>query len=173
MSHFKIFIDESWILEHDNSDVMTIGYIKVPEEKYDQIKSDIKSIKLKYGVPQELKWNSCSNSKVNLYIELIKYFFRSSLTFRTVVVKYKQNLDHEQFNQGSHDNFYYKMIYFLLNDAVNPSNGNLTEVFLELRIQGEAKNFKKLTKSLVTILKVILHSHHFSIFDLTNQYLFN
>jgi hypothetical protein len=131
--NYDIFIDESCHLQHDRSDVMSIGFIKVPQNREDEIKQVIKNIKLKHGIPHEFKWNTCSLSKQAFYVELIDYFFISPLAFRTVTVKYKDKLDHDQFNQGSHDNFYYKMIYFLLNNQwINPQADNY-RVFLDIK----------------------------------------
>lgn len=57
-----------------------------------------------------------------MYKELIDYFFDSNMEFRCILVKYKDRLDNLSFNNGEHDNFYYKMIYYLLvNPYTNPS----------------------------------------------------
>lgn len=130
---YSLFLDESCHLQNDKSNVMTIGFIKVPDDSYDQIKNDLKQLKMRHGIPHEYKWNTCSNTKRDFYIELIDYFFASSLSFRTIVVKYKNHLDHDQFNQGSHDNFYYKMIYFLLNNQwINPPKAEY-RVYLDIK----------------------------------------
>jgi len=133
MSKYSIFIDESCHLYHDESDVMAIGYIKVADEYMQQIKVDIKKIKNKHGIPHEFKWNTCSNTKKQFYVDLIDYFFAQPLSFRSIVVKYKQKLDHLQYNQGSHDNFYYKIVYLLLhNPWVNTSDQSF-RVFLDIK----------------------------------------
>ncbi len=133
MSQYKLFFDESNHLEHDQSPVMILGFIKVIDYKYTELKNAIKEIKYKHGIPHEFKWNTCSNTKIGFYKEIVNLFFTSSLCFRSVVVKYKQKLDHDQFNQGSHDNFYYKMIYFLLNNHwFNPPE-NSYHVYLDIK----------------------------------------
>lgn len=130
---YNLFLDESCHLQNDRSSVMSIGFIKVPDHDYEQIKNELIAIKRKHGINHEYKWNTCSNTKKNFYIELIDYFFNSPLAFRTIVVKYKELLDHDQFNQGSHDNFYYKMIYFLLNNQwINPPWAEY-RVFLDIK----------------------------------------
>lgn len=129
----QIFVDESNHLEHDGSPVMVVGFIKVPDEDYLKLKQKIKQLKYKHAIPYEIKWNTVSNTKIDFYRELIDLFFSSSLSFRSVLVKYKQHLDHAQFNQGSHDNFYYKMIYYLLaNPWFNPE-GELYRVFIDIK----------------------------------------
>lgn len=130
---YYLFIDESCHLQHDQSDVMSIGFIKVPASEYQQIKSELKAIKLKHGIAHEFKWNTCSSTKKDFYIDLINYFFASALSFRTIVVKYKKHLDHDQFNNGSHDNFYYKMVYCLLNNQWSIPPQNDYNVFLDIK----------------------------------------
>src|SRR6056297_2548972 len=99
----QIFVDESNHLEHDDSPVMVVGFIKVPNKDYSKLKQEIKQLKYKHAIPYEIKWNTVSNTKIDFYHELIDLFFSSSLSFRAVLVKYKQHLNHAQFNQGSHD----------------------------------------------------------------------
>lgn len=135
MSVYKLFIDESCHLQNDYSkSIMCIGYIKTLAEKYFEHKNEIQNIKLRYKTPMELKWEKISKSRIPLYSDLIEYFFNSDLEFRCILVKYKENLDHDQFNQGSHDNFYYKLIYFLLfNTYFNPAEGNEYKVYLDIK----------------------------------------
>ncbi len=133
MKKFDLFIDESCHLQHDQCRVMSIGFIKVPQNDYHLMKDAILALKEKHGIPYEFKWNTCSNTKKGFYIELIDLFFSSSLAFRTVVVKYKDKLDHKQFNQGSHDNFYYKLIYFLLNNEWVTPACDMYRVFLDIK----------------------------------------
>ncbi len=138
---FAFYIDESCHLEHDHFPVMCIGYIKVPEEKAEGIKQDIKAIKRKHGILHEIKWNTISNTHVDMYKELVDYFFNSPMEFRCILVKYKDRLDNLSFNNGEHDNFYYKMIYYLLvNPYTNPPMINNYRVFLDIKdTKGRAK----------------------------------
>lgn len=133
MKH-NFFIDESCHLEHDGFSAMCIGCIKVPENMQERYKADIKNIKLKYGIKREFKWNTVSMAQYDLYKELIDYFFASEMEFRCVLVTYKDRLDHTSFNNGSHDNFYYKMIYYALyNPYKDYSQENDCRVFLDIK----------------------------------------
>lgn len=134
MTEYDIFIDESCHLMNDYSkSIMAIGYIKAPHDDYHRIKHELNDIKLRYKTPMEIKWGKISESRLSLYIALIDYFFLNPIEFRCILVKYKERLDHDQFNQGSHDNFYYKLIYHLLNNPfVNPI-GNKYRVFLDIK----------------------------------------
>lgn len=145
MEQYSFFVDESCHLEHDKSPVMCVGAICVPEDRYQQYKEDIKSIKQKHGILHEVKWNTISNTHVKMYKELVDYFFASEMGFRCVLVTYKDRLDNQSFNNGENDNFYYKLIYYLL---YNPYAYNYTQdfeykVFLDIK---DTKGRKKLDK---------------------------
>ncbi len=150
----KIFVDESCHLENDHKSVMCVGQIRVPQDKYDEYKNEIKAIKLKHNSPFELKWNTASKSRIPLYKELIDYFFEKDLSFRAVLIKYKNNLDHDQYNQGSHDNFYYKMIYYLLYNPYQRYEGLKIAVYLDIKDSHGRGKLKK--------LKEILHNKFYS-----------
>jgi hypothetical protein len=146
MQKYNIYIDESCHLQNDFSkSTMCIGYIKIPAESYEIHKQEIHKIKLKHKTPVETKWEKISISRMDFYKELIEYFFYSDMQFRCVLVKYKQNLNHDQFNQGSHDNFYYKMIYFLLtNPFFNPAEENEYKVILDIKDTRSKDKLKKI-----------------------------
>ena len=118
---YKIYIDESCHLEHDNFPIMCIGYIKIEQNKYEELKLALKSMKLKHKSPSELKWQTMSLSRKALYIDLIDFFFAHPIEFRCVLIKDKHKLDHRRFNKGDHDSFYYKTVYLLLNSHTNPA----------------------------------------------------
>jgi hypothetical protein len=140
---YNIYIDESCHMENDDFNVMCIGYVKEPRSEHEQIVQDIKLIKSKHKTPVELKWTKLSNSRRDLYFELIDYFFTSPLQFRSVLVKYKDKLDHDQFNQGSHDNFYYKLIYYLLRPNDFPDQ---YRVFLDIKDTRGREKLEKIGK---------------------------
>lgn len=118
---YNLYIDETCHLEHDKQSVMCIGYTKITHNDYLKVKDDLKKIKLKHKSATEIKWSKVSMSRMELYKELIDYFFDNNIAFRCVLVKNKKSLDHEKFNRGDHNAFYYKMIYLLLhNKYVNP-----------------------------------------------------
>lgn len=67
----------------------------------------------KYGLneTQELKWNLIKSSSVDLYIDIIKYFFNgeNDIKFRAILIN-KSKIDNKIFNQTD-DDFYHKMYY--------------------------------------------------------------
>ena len=117
-----IYIDESCHLENDQLPLMCIGYTKIDSSKYETYKKELKAIKLKHHSPTEIKWNKLSMSRLDLYKELIDYFFQREIQFRAILVKNKAQLNHEKFNKGDHSSFYYTLVFLLLrNPWVNLS----------------------------------------------------
>lgn len=146
---YNLYIDESCHLENGISDVMCIGYVKEPANQHEQMKTDIKQIKVRHKTPFEIKWTKISKSRIGLYRELIDYFFSSDLQFRAILIKYKNKLNHNQFNQGSHDNFYYKMIYYLLRPNEAPHK---YRIFLDIK---DTRGREKLDK-----IKEVFNNYH-------------
>lgn len=138
--NYNLFVDESCHLEHDKIPVMCIGYIKVPQLAYEELHKKLTLLKLNLGNPSEIKWNKLSKSRMPLYKELVDFFFETPIEFRCVLVKHKERLNHDDFNKGSHDNFYYKMIYYLLRP--NPP-GVKYKVFMDIK---DSRGKEKLNK---------------------------
>lgn len=139
----RIFIDETSHLERDGHYNMCIGSVRVPQDEYDKIKNDIAAIKKLHRSPSELKWNKFSRSRMSFYKDLIDYFFSSNLAFRCVLVKPKNRLDHLQFNDGSHDNFYYKMIYYLIRENVQNYR---CRIYLDIKDTRGKQKLQKITE---------------------------
>jgi len=128
--NYKIFCDESCHLQNDGWDTMTLGALKSPESDYETIKEDIKAIKLKHKNPFEIKWTKLSKSRMGLYKELIDYFIASSLSFRSVMVINKHDLEHHIFNQ-THSDFYYKTYYLVLWKMMNSNDSY--KVYMDIK----------------------------------------
>lgn len=129
---FNIYIDESCHLEKDNSKVMCIGYIKIPYENYSVLKNEIKKIKLKHKSPTEIKWNRLSMSRLSLYKDLIDYFFKTEMEFRSVLIKNKNNLNHKRYNRNDENSYYFKTLKILLNHDFNDGN-DMFRVYLDVK----------------------------------------
>lgn len=143
MKKVKIFIDETSHLENDSHYNMCIGYIQVADDEYDKVKKRFEALKMKYHSPFELKWNKFSKSRLPYYKALVDCFFDSPLTFRCVLVKPKQRLDHIEFNEGSHDNFYYKMIYYLIKKSVLSQD---CSIYLDIKDTRGKEKLNKITE---------------------------
>lgn len=175
---YSLYIDESCHLEHDRMPVMCIGYIKINTEQYADVKQHIKALKLQHRSPTEIKWNNVSASRLPLYKALVDYFFASNIDFRCILVKYKDKLNHEQFNHGDHNNFYYKLIYFLLKSATNPP-ANQYNVYLDIKDTRGKERLNKIEEVLQNkyngkspfVFFQHIHSHENVLLQLTDLFI--
>ena len=118
---FNVYCDESCHLEHDRKPVMLLGAIWCPQAEVARLSREVQDMKMRHKAVGELKWTKVSNARLNFYIELIDWFLAETpLHFRGLVVLHKERLNHALFNQGSHDDFYYKMYFSLLSKVLSP-----------------------------------------------------
>lgn len=175
----NIYCDESCHLEHDNANSMLMGAISCPASEKKRINTEIRAIKEKHGLSSwtEIKWTAVSPSKLDFYIELVDYFIKEqNLSFRAVVIKDKSNLNHAKFNQGSHDLWYYKTYFYLL-DAIISYNEEY-RIFIDIKDTCGGPKVKKLHEVLCNnkydfkheVIKDInqIHSHESEILQLTD-----
>lgn len=118
---YNIYCDESCHLEHDKQPIMALGAVWCPLSERERLSQEIFMIKAKHNALGELKWTKVSKSREAFYIDLINWFFsESSIHFRAIIILNKATLDHKNFNKNSHDAFYYKMYFSLLNKLLSP-----------------------------------------------------
>jgi hypothetical protein len=120
---FNIYCDESCHLENDNQKSMVLGAVWCPKDKIKEINHRIKEIKIKHSIHKstEVKWNKISPAKIDLYEDLIDFFFDDDhLHFRGLVIPDKSKLNHDKYLQ-THDDFYYKMFFDLLKVIFDPN----------------------------------------------------
>lgn len=118
----NIYCDESCHLENDGNDIMVLGGISCPKDQKDKIFKDIRNIKIKHGLSSwfEVKWTKVSMAKIDMYEDLIDYFFNTqALNFRGIVATQKKSLDHNKYNNGDYNEWYYKMYFNLLDPIVD------------------------------------------------------
>jgi len=145
----RIFCDESCHLLNDNSSIITFGAIQCPSEKVRQVSLEIKAIKEQFSCAGELKWTKVSPKNLQFYKTLIKYFDdQENLKFRALIVKNKKNLNHDIYNNGEHDNFYYKMYYYLLRNIIEKKNVSTYEMFIDIKDTKSSLKVKKLQEVL-------------------------
>ena len=123
MTEYNLYCDESCHLEHDDSDVMVLGALIIPKDKKQEITENILQIKARYGVKArtEVKWTKASMPKIDLYKDLLNCFFLDDdMRFRVLVAK-KTRLNHEAWSQ-SHNDWYYKMYFTMLNRLFDSTN---------------------------------------------------
>lgn len=145
---YNIYCDESCHLENDGINVMVLGAIRCPKDQRMRISKEIKAIKTRHNLPTdfEVKWTKVSKTKLPFYLELINYFFNTpELSFRALIIPDKSKLNHSKFN-NTHDNFYYKMYFHLIN--VMLENSNQYNVYLDIKDTQGSKKVEKLQEVL-------------------------
>ena len=124
MKRYNVYCDESCHLEKDSSLVMILGAMYCQEERKKQIYDEIRAIKTKHNISSffEIKWTKVSESKIDFYLELLDYFWNNQdLLYRGLVASGKQSLDHDKYNGGDYDLWYYKMYYRMLDPVISPN----------------------------------------------------
>ena len=94
------------------------------QEKLKEINHRIREIKRRNGVSErmELKWTKISPAKVDMYKDIINYFFDDDdLHLRAIIVPDKGKLDHQKYHQ-THDDWYYKMYFTMLKVIFAPQD---------------------------------------------------
>lgn len=144
---YNVYCDESCHLENDGQPIMGMGAIWCPKSDCQRLSQQIADFKNKHNAKGELKWIKVSNSKKDFYCDLINWFFSEpSIHFRALLVLNKSALNHSLFNENSHDTFYYKMYFSLLNKLLNP--GNKYDVYIDIKDTRSNLKNKKLKEIL-------------------------
>ena len=142
--NYNLYCDESCHLEHDDSNVMVLGAVWCPRGYTREINERISEIKARNNVADaaEMKWTKISPAKLQLYIDLVNYFFdEQSLHFRAIVVPDKKQLDHQRFNQ-THDEWYYKMYFDMLKQIF--TRQDRYEIYIDIKDTHTNQKAKKL-----------------------------
>lgn len=141
---YNVYCDETCHLEHDGINVMVLGAVWCPQSKLKEINQRIRQIKERNGVSptMELKWTKISPAKIDLYRDIVNYYFDDDdLHFRAVVIPDKSKLNHEQFHQ-THDDWYYKMYFDMLKVIFNPTDNY--EIYIDIKDTNSYRKAQKL-----------------------------
>ncbi len=120
---FNVYCDESCHLENDGIPVMVLGAIWC-RTRVVRVAKRLRAIKRKHGRDGnfEVKWSQVTLLRLALYQEIVNYFFdEEELHFRGVLIPDKGLLDHAT-HQQSHNEWYYKMCFLLLNPIISPTD---------------------------------------------------
>lgn len=151
---YNIYCDESCHLEKDNQKSMVLGAIWCPTENRREISERIREWKRKHGLKTgysgfELKWVKVSPAKVELYKDVLNYFFdNDDLHFRGVVIPDKSLLRHKDYHQ-THDEWYYKMYFTLLKHILRPKD--LFNIYIDIKDTRSIKRVITLNKYLCEV----------------------
>jgi len=144
---FNVYCDESCHLENDRQPVMLFGAVWCKTEQAKILSKELLDIMNKHTATGELKWNKVSKSRVTFYLEVVDWFIANSeLNFRALIVNDKNSLDHKIYNQGSHDNFYYKCYFSLLNKIISPEKSY--NIYLDIKDTRSRNKIHKLREIL-------------------------
>ncbi|OQB51821.1 MAG: hypothetical protein BWX97_01808 [Firmicutes bacterium ADurb.Bin146] len=140
---FNIYCDETCHLEKDNINVMVIGAVWCPQEKLIEINQRIKQIKERNDIytTTELKWTKMRPAKIDIYKDIVNYFFDDDLHLRAVIIPDKTKLNHKAFNQ-THDMWYYKMYFDILKVIFPPDDRY--EIYIDIKDTNSHKSVQKL-----------------------------
>lgn len=140
----NFYCDESCHLEHDHSRYMVLGMIYCLKNEIKAINETIKKIKNKNNITSfsEVKWSKLCKTNEQLYCDLLEYFFdsKNNLSFRAIIID-KNKLNHKKFKQ-THEDFYYKMYYYLLSYKIQPLMKN--KIYIDEKDTHNAERIKKL-----------------------------
>lgn len=143
--NFEIYCDESGLESLANKDAHLfsgIGGIWFPSSYRETFKREMNTIKTKYNVRGELKWQKLSPSFMDLYKEVIDYFFRSNLRFRIIIIE-SNKVDNIVFNNDDAELGFYKFYYQLLHHWIYDFNEY--DIFIDLktnRVNGRLNTLK-------------------------------
>ena len=146
---FEIYCDESGLeaLSNKQAHAYTgIGGIWIPADKRVALKEGIGAIKAKYNIRGELKWQKVSPAYIDLYKELIDFFFNAGyIRFRVIEIE-AEKVDHIRFNGSDAELGFYKFYYQLLQHWIFDFNEYL--VFADLKQDRNKGRLKELEKAL-------------------------
>lgn len=143
---FNVYCDESCHSLDDGSPIMVLGGVWCPKNNVRNINERIRDIKAKHSISHEMKWTKISESKKSAYFELINYFFdNNDLHFRVLIVDNKNAINHVAFHQ-THDEWYYKMYFRMLENILHPQNGY--NIYMDIKDTKSKSRIKKLNEVL-------------------------
>ncbi len=146
---FEVYCDESGLeaLTRKDAHLYTgIGGIWIPSEYRDTLKDEVKKIKLKHNIMGELKWKKLSPSYIEVYKDIVDYFFASDyIRFRVVLIE-ADKIDNLKFNNEDAELGFYKFYYQLLHHWI--FDFNTYDIFVDLKINRNKGRLKELEKVL-------------------------
>lgn len=162
---YNIYCDESCHLQNDSASTMVLGAVTCHRDQVARVSEELRRLKMEYhllstedrqkGRQQqfEVKWTKVSPAKVHFYRDWIKFFFAEpALSFRAVVIN-KSDLDHQNWElqhgkTQSHDDWYYKMFFRLIEPMIDPeSNYHIYLDIKDTRSECKRRQLEKVLRS--------------------------
>jgi len=146
---FEVYCDESGLEALSNKKAhsyFAIGSLWLPAANREELKSSIATIKEKHGVNGELKWNKVSPAYLQLYLEIINFFFNAPyLRYRVIIIE-AEKADTLTFHNGDVELSFYKFYYHLLHHWL--FDNNRYNIFVDLKVNRNKGRLKELQKLL-------------------------
>jgi Protein of unknown function (DUF3800) len=145
----EIYCDESGLealTRKDAHKYIAIGALIMPAEYRTEYKQNIIKLKNKHHVHGEIKWGKVSPKFVDLYKDIIDYFFSTDcLRFRVIIIE-SSIVDNHTFNQKDAELGFYKFYYQLLHHRILDFNSY--DIFLDHKINRDRKRLSTLRSAL-------------------------
>lgn len=147
--NFEVYCDESaQELFHNRPSgehYVLIGGIWIKSENREAYKNSIKELRERYNLHGEFKWKRVSPSKIDFYIEIVKWFFKSDIRFRTIVLR-ADELNAIKFHNQDNELMFYKFYYQLLHHWI--LDFNHYSIFVDTRTNRLHNRLKTLQECL-------------------------
>ncbi len=131
---FEIYCDESGQEKFKNprpgSHYTLIGSLWIKAEMREQLKSQLRQIRLNFDLHGEFKWKNVSPSRLDFYREVIKFFFTNDIRFRVLILR-SDEMNAVKFHASDNELMFYKFYYQLLHHWI--LDFNHYRIFLDTR----------------------------------------
>lgn len=113
---FEVYCDESgqelFGTRPTGEHYVLIGGLWIRTENRKAYKDHIKQLRHKYKVGGEFKWKRVSPSRLNFFLELVRFFFdqRDEMRFRVIVLR-ADEMDAVRFHESGNELMFYKFYY--------------------------------------------------------------
>lgn len=124
---------------------MVNGAICVNAEEVVDINKYIKHLKHKHEYYNELKWTKLIYDRKDFYVELIDYFFDSTMRFKATFIPNKKDANHAQYGY-THGEFYYIVYHYTIRNFIEA--GNDYRIYLDYKDINGGKRVQKLQEIL-------------------------
>lgn len=146
---YEIYCDESCHLNNSLIPVMGFAGIRIPFSKKEKVYASIAKLKSKYNCNGELKWTKVSEKNIAFYRAIIDFFCKTKgLEFHSVIIQDKSKLDHEKYNKGKDEIFYYKMYFLLLKNIISRKSDAAYRIFMDIKRKHAALEVNQLKQFL-------------------------
>ncbi len=131
---YNIYCDESCHLRRDKNNIMVLGGVYCPAKKAKDINAVIIDMKEDFGwnPHTELKWSKIAPSNVELFNQIIKYFFMNDdLFFRGYIARGKNELNVD--DDYAYNEWYYKMYYRMLEFILDSNKFAKYNLYIDIK----------------------------------------